>query len=186
MINIVYWPKETNQPFGIQSEYSWSEIGAILKIISDNKIGLFIETGVNRGDLAVWMLFKSFFVPDFHYIGITRDISLLDQKLEDLMKYTEQSFIAHGICWSDGILNRVKKMIKNSSRSVMVFCDGQDVEKEFHCYFGLLRSGDVIASYKFPVGFKMKNFSVLENDGKIKRIVGDFMKNTEIIAGVVL
>ncbi len=182
----MYWPKKTNQPFGIDSEYSWSELGAIYKIIADYKIGLFIETGVNRGDLAAWMLAKSFFIPDFHYVGVTCDLSLLDRKLEHLMKYAEQSFIATGVCWSHTILSRLAKMIKNSFHPVMVFCDGRDVEKEFRCYFDLLRPGDVIASYKFPTEFKMSNFSKLENDEKVQRITGDFMKNTAIIAGVLL
>lgn len=182
----MYWPKKTLQPFGIQSDYSWSDIGAILKIIADYKVGLFIETGVNQGDLAAWMLARSFFIEDFHYVGITCDINLLDQKLEDLMKYAEQSFVAAGVCWSEAILSKVKRLIRNSRSPVMVFCDGKDVEKEFTEYFKILRTGDVIASYKFPVVFRIGNFTPLENNEKIKRINGDFMKNTAIIAGVLM
>lgn len=184
MTNILYWPKKTNQPFGIQSDYSWSDVGAILKIISDYKVGLFIETGVNQGDLAAWMIARGFFVPDFHYVGITNDINLLDQKLEELMKYTEQSFIAAGVCWSYGITKKIYHMVRNSHRPAMVFCDGKDVEKEFKCYFDLLRPGDVLASYKFPTGFKLGVFKKYEDLDQVKRITGDFMKNTAIIAGV--
>lgn len=186
MINDLYWPKKTNQPFGIQSEYSWSEIGAIFKIISDYKVGLFIETGVNQGDLAAWMVAKGFFVPDFHYVGITNDINILDEKLEDLMKYAEQSFVSAGVCWSDAMLNKIKKFIRNSHSPVMVFCDGKEVEKEFNCYYELLRPGDVLASYKFPIGFRLPVFKKLEDNDKLKRINGDFMKNTAIIVGEIL
>jgi len=182
----VYWPKKVSQPFGIQSEYSWSEIGAIYKIIGDYRVGLFIETGVNQGDLAAWMLAKSFFIPEFHYAGITCDLNILDNKLEDLMKYAEQSFIATGRCCSDAILARVRKTVRNSIHPVMVFCDGQDVEREFISYFGVLRPGDVIASYKFPAGFRLDVFTKFESYEKIKRINGDFMKNTAIIAGVLI
>jgi hypothetical protein len=182
----LYWPKKSNQPFGITSEYSWSEIGAMYKIIADYKVGLFIETGVNQGDLAAWMLARGFFIPEFHYVGITNDISILDKKLEDLMRYAEQSFVAAGVCWSDAILSKVKRLIKNSRSPVMVFCDGRDVEREFTCYFDLLRSGDVLASYKFPVGFRLPVFKKLEDNEKVKRINGDFMKNTAIIAGVLM
>ena len=158
----------------------------VLKIIADYKVGLFIETGVNQGDLAAWMLARGFFVEDFHYIGITCDLSILDQKLEDLMKYAEQSFVAAGVCWSKAMLSRVSKTIRNSRKPVMVFCDGKDVEREFQEYYNILRTGDVVASYKFPVEFKLTNISKLENDGKIQRINGDFMKNTAIIAGVLI
>lgn len=182
----MYWPKKTNQPFGINSEYSWSELGAIYKIIADYKVGLFIETGVNQGDLAAWMLARSFFIPEFHYVGVTCDPNLLDQKLEDLMKYAEQSFIATGVCWSYAILAKLAKMVKNSSRPVMVFCDGKDVEKEFDAYFDILRPGDVLASYKFPLGFKLSKFKKYDDNGELSRINGDFMKNTAIIAGVLL
>jgi len=182
----MYWPKNIAQPFGIQSEYSWSEIGAIYRIIGDYKVGLFIETGVNQGDLAAWMLAKGFFVPEFHYTGITCDLNILDNKLEDMMKYAEQSFVAAGKCCSEAILGRVKRLVSNSSHPAMVFCDGQDVEREFISYFGVLRPGDVIASYKFPVGFRLGVFAKFEGYEKIKRINGDFMKNTAIIAGVLL
>ena len=182
----MYWPKKTTQPFGIQSEYSWSEIGAILKIIADYKVGLFIETGVNQGDLAAWMVAKGFFVPNFHYVGVTNDITLLNSNLEDLMRYAEQSFVAAGVCWSATILNKIKRMIRNSTQPVMVFCDGKDVEKEFMCYYQILRTGDVLASYKFPVGFRLQVFKKLEDNEQIQRINGDHMKNTAIIAGVLV
>lgn len=181
----MYWPKKTNQPFGIQSEYSWSEIGAIFKIISDYDVGLFIETGVNQGDLAAWMLARGFFIPEFTYVGITCDLNKLDRKLEDLMRYAEQSFIAVGVCWSDAMLSKLSKFVRNSPKPAMVFCDGVDVEKEFLHYFKILRPGDVLASYKFPVGFRLGLFKKFEDDGKMSRINGDFMKNTAIIAGVI-
>lgn len=186
-MDITSWPDTKKFPFGVQSDYSWNEIGALLRLIDEYNVGLVIETGVNRGDFAAWMMAICMFNTKFHYVGITCNIDLVDESVSDFIRGVPQAFISKGLSYSDAILAMVKKYINNSFSRVLVFCNGANVEKEFNAYMNILRPGDVICVSGFPVSFSLKHVTAKEQDKKLKRIASNWITSrTRLIAGIVL
>lgn len=176
------WPLGEAQPFGIKSDHSWAEIGALFRIIGENKVQTFIETGVGRGDLAAWMISKTYFDPGFQYLGITNDPVAVDPIIQ--VKMNLQAFVSVGAACSDMTIKRVKALVRNSS-CVMVLCNGLDIEREVERYVPLLRPGDVIAAHRFLTDYKGRKLMDMSRNGQLRRIVGEWVTRTRFIVGVI-
>lgn len=60
-------------PLGIPTAHSWIELGCILSIIEQYRVGLFVELGVHRGGLAAILNAKvRYSVPSLKYLGIEK------------------------------------------------------------------------------------------------------------------
>lgn len=180
-----HWPQNSRDPLGIKNEFSWSEYGALFRIIGEQRVTLMIETGVGAGDLAAWMIAKSTFDPEFTYLGITNDPTMVDQRVVTQASLNkDHAFIATGAPCGKVILDRVGRMIRNSS-GVMVLCDGTDIEREVDHYLPLLRSGDVIVAHHFLELYKGRRLMDMHRTDQLRRITGDWMNRTRLIAGVI-
>lgn len=179
------WPVDSCGPWGIKNDYSWRELGVIFRLLDENDVGLMIETGVHAGDVAAWMLLKGLIDESFHYVGITLELDRVSGAVRALLAGVTQSFIAPGLSYSPAILKRTGKLIQNSYRPVLVFCNGKDQEKEFHAYMQVLRPGDLIVVADF-VRFSLRNFTRYSNDGKLERVFASEMLHTRFIGGVLL
>lgn len=179
------WPLDSDQPFGVKSDHTWSEIGAIMRIIDECHVQTFIETGAGRGDLSAWMIAKCRFVPGFQYLGITNDPSGVDMSIQSQIGTQERAFIAIGAPCSDGMMRKVGSLIRNSS-CAMVLCNGLDIEREVDRYLQILRPGDVIAAHQFLVQYRGRKLMDMARNERLDRIVGDWITRTRFIAGVLL
>lgn len=182
------WPQDSNDPFGIQCDFNWQELGAILRVIGTHDVRLVIETGVSRGDLAAWMIAKSRFDPEFQYLGITNNPNSIDPKIKTAIESGQSglAFVAVGAPCSDFILNRVSKLVRNSS-CAMVLCDGTNIDREVARYLAILRPGDVIMAHRFLEEYNGNLLFQWSQSGKLDRITGNWMTTyTRLIAGIVL
>lgn len=175
------WPLGESQPFGVKSDYTWNEIGALFRIIAENQIQVFIETGVGRGDLAAWMIAKTNFDPEFSYLGVTNDPNAVDTRIQT--KMTLQSFVAVGAACSPMMIKRVGSLVHNAT-GAMVLCNGLNIEREVEFYLPILRPGDVIVAHHFLTTYKGKKLMDMSRNGQLRRIVGDWITRTRFIAGV--
>lgn len=180
------WPVDKNSPWGIRNDYTWREIGVVLRLIDEFNVGLVIETGVGAGDVAAWMLLKGLVDETFHYLGITLELERVNVTVRGMLAGVTQSFIVPGLSYSSAILGRTGKLIQNSYRPALVFCNGKDQEKEFNAYMQVLRPGDLIVVTGFPVTFSLRNFQKWINDNKLERLHAAEMLHTRFIGGMVL
>lgn len=180
------WPVGKEQPWGIKSDYTWKEMGTLFRLIDERNIGLVIETGVHAGDVAAWMLLKGLIDEEFNYYGISLELDQVSGAVRGLCAGVTQSFIAPGLATSPAIVRRLGKLIQNSYKPALVFCNGKDQEKEFYAYMNVLRPGDVIVVTGFPVTFSLRHFQKYINDGKLERIAADLMQYTRFIGGLIL
>lgn len=178
-----HWPQDRDDPFGIKNDFNWNEIGAIFRIVGENNVRLVIETGVGRGDLAAWMISKTMFDPSFSYLGITNDPAAVDKKVIDSVILSGTSFVAVGAPCSKPMVDRVSKLIRNSS-AALVLCDGLDIEREVDHYLPSLRTGDVIVAHHFLEVYKAKKLMDMARNDRLIRITGDWMTKTRLVAGV--
>lgn len=176
------WPVGRDQPFGIKSDYTWSEIGTLFRIIDEQNVTLFIETGVGLGDLSAWMIARAGFDPGFSYLGITNDPGMVDLSIRN--RLNEQVFIAAGSPCSVSTVGRITRLVKNSS-CALILCNGLDIGKEVDHYLSVLRSGDVLVAHQFPAVYSGRQIISGDREGKVKRIVGDWVTRSRFIAGVI-
>lgn len=170
------------RPLGIESYYTWDEIGTIFRLIDTHNISLLIETGVGNGDLAAWMVAKATFDPEFSYLGITNNPAFVDPKVAAFVVNSPQVFISSGASCSTAMLGMVQRLIHNSS-ACMVLCSGVDVSKEVKTYMNILRPGDIIAGHKFAKEYKGIEIIQGSRNGSMTRILVP-NRMGRIIAGV--
>lgn len=180
-MGVKLWPLGDEHPFGIKSDHTWTEIGALFRLVAENNVQTFIETGVGRGDLAAWMIAKTNFDPDFSYLGVTNDPNAVDPRIQE--KMNTQSFIAVGASCSPIMLRRVGSLIHNSTVA-LVLCNGLDIEREVDHYLPLMRPGDVIVAHQFLTAYKGRKLMDMSRNGQLVRVVGDWITRTRFIAGV--
>lgn len=170
------------KPLGIESYYTWDEIGTIFRLVDQYNISLLVETGVGNGDLAAWMVAKATFDPEFSYLGITNDPGVVHPKVAAFVVNSPQVFVSVGVSCSNAMLGMVQRLIHNSS-ACMVLCSGVDVSREVQTYTKILRPGDIIAGHKFASEYKGTEIIQGNRNGQMSRILVPGRMG-RIIAGV--
>lgn len=178
---VKHWPLGQAQPFGVVSDHSWTEMGALFRMIDEHNVTLFIETGVGRGDLAAWMIAKCNFDPGFQYLGITNDPNAVDTRIRE--KVGDRTFISVGAACSQPTMRRVGALIRNSTVA-MVLCNGLDIGKEVDQYLSILRPGDLIVAHQFLTKYMGRRLMDMDRNGKLDRLSGNWLTPTRFIAGV--
>jgi hypothetical protein len=180
-VGVKQWPLGTNAPFGIPSDYSWPELGALFHIIDDFGVQLVVETGAGRGDLAAWMISVCKWNLSIQYLGITNDPNAVDTRVRESV--ADRAFISVGAACSPFMVRRVSSLVKNSS-CAMILCNGLDIGREVDHYLPVLRSGDVIVAHQFIEKYSGSRLVSMSRDGSLKRISGDTLGHTRFIAGI--
>ena len=145
-----------------KSDFSWTEVEFLFNLINKYRIKLFIETAGGYGDIASMMIAKGLFDPDFQYLGISKDISIVDNRIESALLQVPQAYVVSG---ESQVTSYLKKLINQSSSPVAVLCDGYQHEHDYYLYHKLLRPGDVLIFARLPSknAFKLLHEHEFEN-----------------------
>lgn len=179
-----HWPENLETPLGIKNDFNWQELGAVIRILGQQNVQLVVETGVGRGDLAAWIMAIMTFNPDLSYVGITNDPQAVDPRVIGHASNSTQAFIAVGAPCGQIMLDRVRRLIRNSS-AAMVICNGAQIDREVDVYLDLLRTGDVLVAHRFLEEYSGRKLIEMSRNGQLDRFTGDWLSRTRLIAGVV-
>ena len=181
------WPNGELSPFLFKSDYSWQEIGAIFFAISKLDVGMFIETGINRGDLCSVMLIKSYYDDGFEYIGFTSDVDLISHKerLSKFVEWSNNSWVHTGLLSSSPRYRLlISNRIKHSPKPAMVFCNSALYKADFDFAMSCLRCGDVIGTVFREPSEKERFIVKYVRSGKLEKFTCE-MISSDMFIGVI-
>ena len=82
-------------PLGIPSSHSWDALGAIIAIIEQNDIFLFVELGVHKGGLASLLAMRARY-RDFEYLGVELYLDDIEPVVTTLIDETPRANLLFG------------------------------------------------------------------------------------------
>lgn len=131
-------------PFGIPVAQTWNQIGSLFDDFNRFKISLFVELGVYLGGMSELMVIREGLVPNFKYIGIEYDISVIHKRM------MHNPHIIIDSVFEDRIVAVVKNAINATSDAALIYCDNGDKPREMRLYAPILRVGDYLRGHDYP------------------------------------
>lgn len=125
-------------PMGIPIAQSWLDIGALLKIIHEQRVRFVYEIGVHRGGLAALLIAR----PGLRYSGIEIDRTLIDSHIPT-------TAYRIGDAWESAMIAQARELIDRTDGPAFILCDGGDKRRDLAAYAPLVRPGDLIAVHDF-------------------------------------
>lgn len=151
MKTIDEWNGITSLPYGIIMGHTWHEAGQILRIINDFDVTAFVEVGTNVGGLTSLLFGKIMVDPEFRYLGLELDFSIVNRQILHLRAVSPRYSLLNLDCFSAEAKDAVFNQIQNSGRC-LVYCDGGNKVKELHHFAPLLRSNDILMAHDYYDG----------------------------------
>ena len=139
------------KPHGIFLCHWWDEVGRLLNIIDEFKIGFFVEIGLLDGGLTAMLMSSIEYNHDLCYLGIEPASHYVNDFVQAKATRTE---ISHRVrflfesAWKTETVEIVRGVVRNCGRT-LIYCDGGDKPKELHLYWSVLRPGDLIACHDY-------------------------------------
>lgn len=125
-------------PLGIPVAQSWADIGALLKIIHDQRIVFVFEVGVHRGGLTALLLARH----GLDYAGVEIDPAIVDPRIPKASYRVDDAWAPATLDWAGGL-------IAQAAGPAFVLCDGGNKKRDLAAYAPLLRRGDWIATHDY-------------------------------------
>ena len=135
-------------PAGIPIGQSWSDLFALLYMIQNFQVELFIEIGARHGGLAA-MIVNYMEYAGGAYIGIESDRELPDPRLK--MRINRRA--GHHFIVCDAFSERCEVVLREAIRKadaaypVLLYCDDGDKVREMHHFAPFLRPGDYLVAH---------------------------------------
>jgi hypothetical protein len=134
------------KPHGVLVYQSWEQVGLYLRAIDKYNVDLFVEVGIGNAGLTQFIIPRTWQVPEFHYVGIEKNVQYLGPL--SVMPLCKKASVFIGDCFSPQIVPLLRKAIGGSKR-MFLLCDGGNKPKELRYFKDFLREGDLIATHDF-------------------------------------
>ena len=145
------WSGITSLPYGIIMGHTWHEAGQVLRVINDYDVTAFVEVGTNVGGLTSLLFGRVAINPEFHYLGLEFDFSIINQRVLEKRAFSPRFQLLNLDCFSEEAFLEVGKQLRNSSRC-LIYCDGGNKVRELYHFAPLLRHGDILMAHDFYDG----------------------------------
>lgn len=183
----VKWPIGSLTPFKFKSDYSWQDFGAIFYAIDEYDVGMFIETGVFRGDLCSMMLLKCYYDDKFEYIGFTSDVESISNKerLAKFIEYSDNSWVHTGLLSNSPAYRLIiSNKVKHNHRPVMMFCNSATYRADVDFSLSCMRCGDVIGTVFRETTDRDRFIVKYVKSGRLEKMSSELCSN-DMFIGVV-
>lgn len=180
-------PPFTVYPAKVETDHTWMELGAILKIVEMFHIDLFIELGIHKGGVLAVLLPQLELYPTFNYYGICLDKNEIEPRLVDVCDELANICLIEGSCFSNALLAKMQNILDTSKGTALVYCNGADPVRELHEYAYMLQPGDIISGYGYPTKIRpehIKKFSD-EDFTLVNQINEPWLAQTKLFFGVI-
>jgi len=178
------WPVLSLQPpLCIEQDTMWSELGVLYRLLEKYNSNVLIDTNVQLGGVASWMITKCLWDENFRYWGVCVNDTVLSPKIKDALKLAPKALLIRGLCTSTAIQDKITSMLENVHKPVILYCGSGDILKTFDTYYKRLRFGDVIVANNFPMFLRLGNFQPYMKNEKIKRVTDDYLQGTRLFVG---
>ncbi len=162
-------------PLGIPSSHSWVALGAIIAIVEQNDIFLFVELGVHKGGLASFLAMRARYL-DFGYLGVELYMDDVEPVVKTLIDETPRANLLFGDVFASPVFDFVARKIELSRRA-LVYCDDGDKPAEVDRYSEVLKMGDLLLVHDYPKEFGEEHVERTD----LTRMEPDFLRDTRLV-----